>query len=107
MACATYHAAPPYPTVVAVKLSTISAPNGVAGLCGKLGPDRECQETRRVAYRTESHRHDDGCRRRESQVLKEQKEDEKLLFCVDVMSTTKWSLASRRAARIGWSGYCP
>ena len=37
MACATYHAAPPYPTVVAVKLSTISAPNGVAGFCGRSG----------------------------------------------------------------------
>ena len=76
MACATYHAAPPYPTVVAVKLSTISAPNGVAGLCGRSGliasarkPDGLPKEPRLIA-------HDDGCRRRESQVLEEQKEDE-------------------------------
>src|SRR5258706_7649443 len=37
MACATYHTAPPYPTVVAVKLSTIRGPNGVAGFCGRSG----------------------------------------------------------------------
>src|SRR5262252_2859317 len=37
MVCATHHAAPPYPTVVAVKLSTINAPNGVAGFCGRSG----------------------------------------------------------------------
>ena len=37
MASATYHAAPPYPTVVAAKLSTITAPNGVAGFCGMSG----------------------------------------------------------------------
>src|SRR3982751_481088 len=37
MACVTYYAAPPYPTVVAVKLSTITGPNGVAGFCGRSG----------------------------------------------------------------------
>ena len=75
MACATYHAAPPYPTVVAVKLSTISAPNGVAGLCGSSGltasarkPDGLPTEPRLIAAK--------GCRRSDSQVLKEQKEDE-------------------------------
>ena len=40
------HAAPPYPTVVAVKLSTISAPNGVAGFCGRSGLTAKRQEAR-------------------------------------------------------------
>jgi hypothetical protein len=78
MVCATYHRGAAVSDCRGSETEDHQRAERRRGPLRKLRPDRECQKTRRVAYRTETDRHNDGCRRRESQVLKEQKEDEQI-----------------------------